>query len=172
MAFMNTGEVAKMVEKAVREQLQRPPEYPKELLPQAVCERLTKTIEAKATEMGVRTVVALCDAGGNLKYLSRMDGAYLGSVAIAREKAYTSVALKMPTKRVGDEAVPGGALYGLVGNDYNRISMLGGGEPLSLDGILCGGVGVSGGTAEEDTYLAHFGAESFNTCRSSVGKNR
>ena len=163
MAFINEAELVSMVEKAVRAQLQKPPEYPKERLTEALCERLTKAIEAKASEMGVRTVVAICDAGGNLKFLARADGAYLGSVAIAQEKAYTSVALKMPTRRVGEEAVPGGALEGLHGNDYNRISMLGGGEPLADNGVLCGGIGVSGGSAGEDTYLAHFGAEVFTT---------
>ena len=163
MASVNTDEIAKLVEKAVREQLSKPPEYPKERLTEDVCERLTKAVEAKAREMNVRTVVAIADAGGNLKFLARADGAYLGSIAIAQEKAYTAVALKMPTKRVGDEAVPGGALEGLCGNDYNRISMLGGGEPLVCDGIVCGGIGVSGGSAGEDTFLAHFGAETFKT---------
>lgn len=176
MAQISEKEIASIVERVLSEQLQKAPEYPKEPLSEALSERLTKAVEEKAKSMGVRTVVALCDTGGNLKFLARMDGAFLGSVAIAQEKAYTSVALKMPTKSVGDEAVPGGALEGLSGNDYNRISMLGGGEPLVFEGLLHGGIGVSGGTAEEDTYLAHFGAEAYQKlcqkCRSEIGKQR
>lgn len=160
MASIDASRVAELVEAELRRQMQKSPEYPPEPLTQQQARDLTKTIEEKAKSMGVRTVIAICDSGGNLKLLSRMDGAYIGSIAIAQEKAYTSVALKMPTKSVGDEAVPGGALEGLHGNDYNRISMLGGGEPLIKDGIVCGGLGVSGGSAEEDTYLARFGAES------------
>ena len=161
MASIDASRVAELVEAELRRQMQKSPEYPPELLTEQDARELTVKIEEKAKSMGVRTVIAICDNGGNLKLLSRMDGAYIGSIAIAQEKAYTSAALKMPTKTVGDEAVRGGALEGLHGNDFNRISMLGGGEPLIKNGIVCGGLGVSGGTAEQDTFLAHFGAESY-----------
>ena len=155
-------DLVKLITQEVEKHLgKKPPEYQAEILTEKRALTLIEKIEEKAKEMGVRTVVAIVDSGGNLKLLARQDGAFVGSIKIAEEKAYTSFALKMPTSKVGEETRKGGALEGLSGNSYNRISTLGGGEPLIAHGIVVGGVGVSGGTAEEDTYRASFGAKEF-----------
>ncbi len=158
---MEHEKLVKLITEEVEKHFRKTPEYQAEILTEARAWRLVQTIEEKAKEMGVRTVIAITDSGGNLKLLARSDGAYVGSITIAQEKAYTSFALKMPTAKVGEETRKGGALEGLSGNSYNRISTLGGGEPLIAHGIVVGGVGVSGGTAEEDTYLASYGAQEF-----------
>ena len=114
-------------------------------------------VEKRAEQLNKRVVVAITDEGANLILLHSMDDAYIASRQIATDKAYTSVALKMPTHVALAES-RGGKLDGLNVTDNNRLSLLGGGYPLIMKGKLVGGIGVSGGTAEEDTEFAHFGA--------------
>ncbi len=122
---------------------------------------IAESIEKKAAGLGVRAVVALCDAGGNVRLCESMDDAFLASCEIATGKAYTSVALKMTTKELSSLAQPGKPLYGIQNVGSGRIVIFGGGEPLRHGGKILGGLGVSGGTEEQDTYLAAFGREVF-----------
>lgn len=122
------------------------------------CEKanhLCARIRAAAREMGVQAVTAVCDAGGNPVVLQRDDGAFIASVDIALNKAYTSVSLKMTTEELAPLAAPGGSLYGIQHTNGGKIVIFGGGIPLIQDGMIIGGFGVSGGTAEQDTALAH-----------------
>lgn len=122
---------------------------------------LVNEIEKKAQELGIKAVVAVADDGGNLILLHRMDDAYIASIDIAINKAYTAVALKMPTETVGRLSQPGSPLYGLQFTNNNRLVIFGGGTPLKREGIIFGGLGVSGGTAEQDIELAEIGAKVF-----------
>ena len=88
---------------------------------------LAARVEEKAREMGVRAVVAIADEGGNLKLCECMDDSYLASRDIAINKAYTSVALKMSTKKLSVLAAPGGSLYGIQHTNGGRIVIFGGG---------------------------------------------
>ena len=119
---------------------------------------LAKRIEEKAIQMGMRIVIAVADNGGNLVLLHRMDDAFIASIDIAVNKAFTSVALKMTTEAVGQLSAPGQQLYGLQYTNHNRIVIFGGGVPLVNNQKIIGGLGVSGGTAEQDTELAEYGA--------------
>jgi uncharacterized protein GlcG (DUF336 family) len=89
------------------------------------------------------------------------DGAYYASYDIAVNKSYTSVALKMPTSKLATLAAPGGSLYGIQHTNGGRIVIFGGGDPLKWQGEIIGAIGVSGGSAEEDTALSAYGAELF-----------
>lgn len=124
-----------------------------------------KTIEAvekKAKEMGVKAVTAISDAGGNPIAVESMDDAFIASYDIAVNKAFTVVSLKMPTKNLATLAAPGGSLYGIQFTNNGKIIIFGGGEPLTnKDGVILGGLGVSGGTAEQDTLLGEYGKEFF-----------
>jgi len=91
------------------------------------------------------------DEGANLVLLHAMDDSYIASVQASQDKAYTAVALKMPTHIALDES-RGGSLDGLTNG--NGILLLGGGYPLRTDKKIYGGIGVSGGTKEQDTTLA------------------
>ena len=122
---------------------------------------LTKAVEARAREMGVKAVIAVADAGGNPVSVQAMDGAYLASWDVALQKSYTVVALKMSTARLAELAAPGGSLYGIQFTNQGKIVIFGGGEPLETDGKIVGGLGVSGGTAEQDTALAAYGRQVF-----------
>ena len=122
---------------------------------------LAERIEDKAREMGVRAVVAIADEGGNLKLCECMDDSYLASRDIAINKAYTSVALKMSTKKLSTLAHPDGPLYGIQHTNGGRIVIFGGGDALEAHGKILGGLGVSGGSEEQDTALSAYGKQLF-----------
>lgn len=115
-------------------------------------------IERGAEMMGVNAVIAVADGGGKLIALEAMDSSLIASVRAAQDKAYTAVALKMPTHTALEES-RGGALDGYTNG--NGILMLGGGMPISFNGTVIGGIGVSGGTKDQDIALAKTGAVYF-----------
>ena len=123
-----------------------------------LAEKLAERIEEKAASLGMRVVTAIADEGGNPRLMRSMDGAYIGSVDVAMNKAYTCVAFQMSTQKLSELAVPGAPLYGIQYTNGGRIVIFGGGEPLIVDGRIIGALGVSGGTAEQDTALAAYGA--------------
>ena len=123
---------------------------------------LAARVEEKAREMGVRAVVAIADEGGNLKLCECMDDAYIASRDIAINKAYTVVALKMSTKKLSALAAPGGSLYGIQHTNGGRIVIFGGGDTLEAHGVILGGIGVSGGSEEQDTALSAYGKRLFD----------
>lgn len=127
----------------------------------ATARRVVEAVKRKAAEMGVNAVVAVADAGGNVITVDCMDDAFIASLDIAMNKAFTSVALKMPTADLARLAAPNGSLYGIQHTNNGRIVIFGGGVPLVSDGKVIGGLGVSGGTAKEDTYLGSYGGECF-----------
>jgi uncharacterized protein GlcG (DUF336 family) len=128
-----------------------------------VAKRLVTAAEEKATEVDVPMCIAVADEGANLVAFHRMDGALLGSIDIARNKAYTSVALKLETETVWEVSQPGESLYGIGNTDDGRIVTFGGGIPLEAGGSVVGGVGVSGGSAEEDVTVASAAVDAFES---------
>ncbi|MFC6837729.1 GlcG/HbpS family heme-binding protein [Halomarina ordinaria] len=128
-----------------------------------VAKRLVDAAEAEAEEIDVPMCIAVMDAGANLVAFHRMDGALLASIDIARNKAYTSVSLKLSTDTVWEVSQPGEPLYGLGGTNDGRIVTFGGGFPLEVDGEVVGAVGVSGGSAEEDMTVAEAAVDAFES---------
>lgn len=123
----------------------------------ALAKEIAFAVEKEAETMGLSVVIAILDAGANLMLLQAMDDAYIASRQIAQDKAYTALALKMPTETALAES-RGGALDGLGATSSNRLMLLGGGIPLKIHGTIVGGLGVSGGTADEDIHFAQYGA--------------
>lgn len=121
------------------------------------CDRILAAAEARAREIGVPMVIAIVDAGGNLKCYRRMEGSLLASIDIAQGKAYTACALRLPTRDVGRLAQPGQELYGIEATNKGRIVTFGGGFPLWRGDQLLGGIGVSGGSVDEDEDVARAG---------------
>lgn len=111
------------------------------------------TIE-KAGEIGIAVSVAVIDPSGLLKAFVRMDGSTLRSSEVAQTKAYSAVSFGLATDRWYNLAKDDGELlYNLP--QLDRFTMLGGGHPIYLDGVLIGSIGVSGGpTAEADSQCA------------------
>ena len=123
---------------------------------------LAEVVRKKASEIGVKAVVAIADRGANPVLVQCMDDSYIASYDIALNKAYTSVALKMPTWKLSELAKPGSSLYGIQHTNGGKIVIFGGGEPLcNRKGDIIGALGVSGGSESEDTALAAYGKEIF-----------
>ena len=122
-----------------------------------LAKELMERVEAEAARIGVKVVVAVSDASGRPVAVHCMDGAYIGSYDIAVNKTYTAVAFQMSTAKLAELAAPGGSLYGIQHTNQGKIVIFGGGEPLYVDDVLIGAIGVSGGTAEQDTYLGAYG---------------
>lgn len=112
--------------------------------------------ERKSKEINVPVTIAIVDNSGNFIAQHRMDDSLLVSIPISINKAYTAVAMKMSTLDLSKLVVPGESLYGLSSMDRTRICTIGGGIPIFYNGKLIGGIGVSGGTVEEDIIIAEY----------------
>jgi uncharacterized protein GlcG (DUF336 family) len=117
--------------------------------------------EAKAQEIGQPMNIAVVDDGGNLRAHVRMDGAFIGSIGISINKAYTAIAFQTQTKDLVDVTQSGQPLFGLSDSAGGRIVIFAGGIPLVRDGRIVGAVGVSTGTVEQDQQVAEAGAGAF-----------
>ena len=126
-----------------------------------LAKQLMEIIEKRAEAVGLKAVIALCNAHGNPIAVHCMDDAFLVSYDVATKKAYTSVAVKMSTMELSKIAQPGQTFYGVDKLDGGKIIIFGGGMPLKVDGKIVGGLGISGGTGEQDHDLALFGEAAF-----------
>jgi uncharacterized protein GlcG (DUF336 family) len=115
---------------------------------------LASIAEGEALRLGVPMAIAMVDGEGGLLLFGRMDGALPASTEIAVAKAFTAAALRMATHEVGKLARPGGVLYGIQHTHGGKIVLFGGGLPLRLQGKVVGGLGISGGTVEDDIQVA------------------
>lgn len=114
---------------------------------------------AKAEEIGSPSNIAVVDAGGNLVAHARMDGAWIGSIDISINKAFTARALDISTEELAANAAPGNQFYGIHVSNRGRIMIFAGGIPLQQGGQIVGAVGVSGGTGDQDKAVAQAAAE-------------
>lgn len=130
-------------------------------MPLALAVKLIEGIEAKAAEWGMRVVTAVSDAAARPVAIHCMDGAYIGSFDVALNKTYTSIAFRMSTAQLGTLSGPGESLYGIQFTNEGRIVIFGGGEVLKRGDVIVGALGVSGGSAEQDTALAAYGKTLF-----------
>ncbi|MBQ2754862.1 MAG: heme-binding protein [Clostridia bacterium] len=127
-----------------------------------IADKLIDAVNEKAKEMGVNAVCAVSNSEGNIIAVKCMDDSYIASYDIAVNKAFTVTALKMSTKTLKPMAQPGQPLYGIQFTNNGKIVIFGGGDPLYHNGKIVGGLGVSGGTEEQDTILSEYGSKIFN----------
>lgn len=123
--------------------------------------RLIERIEQEALRRNKPSVIAVCSPDGNPVAVHVMDGSFLVSFDMAVKKAYTSVAVKMSTMELSRLTQPGQTFYGL-GKMSDNIVIFGGGVPLKVGDSIIGGLGISGGTGEEDNSLAEYGLQVLN----------
>jgi uncharacterized protein GlcG (DUF336 family) len=135
---------------------QAPPHYgPPITLDQA--KKVMAGAEAEAKKNSWPVVITILDSGGNLVMTQRLDGAQFGSVEVAREKAYSAVAFRRPTKTFADALAQGGGNLRLL--NLTGASVIDGGLPIVIDGRIAGGIGVSGVTGEQDAQIGRAGVE-------------
>lgn len=113
--------------------------------------------EAEALKNKWQMVIVVLDSGGNLVAAHRLDGAQIGSIEVAREKAWSAVAFRRPTKVFQDAVEKGGVNMRLL--RLTGANPLDGGLPIVVDGKLVGAIGVSGATGEQDAQVSRAGIE-------------
>jgi uncharacterized protein GlcG (DUF336 family) len=117
--------------------------------------------EKKAEEIGQPMNIAVVDAGGNLVAHVRMDKAWIGSVDISINKAWTSRAFDISTKDLAEHSQSGNQFFGIHASNHGRVMIFAGGVPLKKDGVVVGAIGVSGGSGAQDHAVAEAGAAAF-----------
>ena len=120
--------------------------------------RLISAAEKKAREIGQPMNIAVVDAGANLVSHVRMDGAWLGSIDISINKAFTARAFDVSTAELAANSQPGQPFFGIHVSNHGRVMIFAGGIPLRRDGSIIGAIGVSGGSGTQDDAVARVGA--------------
>lgn len=133
-------------------------------------ELLAKLAREAAQACDVPIVFSLVDACGQQRFFFSMDNALLVSHTLATQKAWTAVALKMATHELAPLVQPGGDLYGL--EKEKDICCFGGGFPCWSGGRLLGGIGISGGSVEEDMLIARQALARFSDARYPLASSR
>ncbi len=116
--------------------------------------------EAEAKKNNWNVVISVVDPGGQLVAMSRLDNTQFGSIEVAREKAYSAVAFRRPTKAFQDAVAQGGENLRIL--RLSGASPLEGGIPIVVDGKIIGAVGVSGVTSQQDGQIARAGLEALS----------
>ncbi len=115
----------------------------------------------KAKEIGIPMCIAIVDESGNLIAFERMDGGKVTSITIATDKAYTAAAAKKATHDYNAACVPGSLAFGIHTMIGGRLSVVGGGLPVIVDGDVVGGIGLGSGTPQQDMDCAQAGIDHF-----------
>jgi uncharacterized protein GlcG (DUF336 family) len=131
----------------------------------ALAIRLCEAARASAGSSGALVSVAVVDAGGHLIAFQRMDGAEIAGPVLARDKAFTAVAHRCATHELTDLVSPGADLAGMNSADSGRYIAFAGGLPLWDGDRVIGGVGVSGGSAQQDKDAAESAVHAYETER-------
>jgi uncharacterized protein GlcG (DUF336 family) len=124
-------------------------------------QRVIAAAEAKAREIAQPMNIAVVDAGGNLVSHVRMDGAWIGSIDISINKAFTARAFDLETAQLAENSQPGQQFFGIHASNHGRIMIFAGGIPLQRNGSVVGAIGVSGGSGDQDQTVATAGAAAF-----------
>src|SRR5438552_19044022 len=123
--------------------------------------RVIAAAEKQAQEIGQPMNIAVVDAGGNLVAHARMDGAWIGSIDISINKAWTARAFDIATKDLAENSQSGDQFFGIHVSNHGRVMIFAGGVPLKRGEQVVGGIGVSGGLGKQDQAVAEAGAEAF-----------
>ena len=117
--------------------------------------------EKKAEEIGQPMNIAVVDAGANLVAHVRMDKAWIGSIDIAINKAFTARAFDIDTKTLATLSQPDDDFFGIQDSNHGRVMIFAGGIPLKKNGEVVGAVGVSGGKGKQDHAVAEAGVAAY-----------
>lgn len=116
----------------------------------------------KSLEIGVPMCTAVVDESGHLIQFDRQDGGKVSSISIAIDKAFTGAVARKGTHVYNQLCQPGKGTFGIHITNGGHFSIIGGGLPVTVDGEIVGGVGVSSGTADEDLVVAQAALDYFH----------
>lgn len=123
--------------------------------------RIIAAAEQKAAGIGQPMNIAVVDAGGNLVAHVRMDRAWIGSVDISINKAWTARAFDISTKELAELSQSGDQFFGIHASNNGKVMIFAGGIPLKRGDEVVGAIGVSGGMGKQDQAVAEAGAAAF-----------
>jgi uncharacterized protein GlcG (DUF336 family) len=123
--------------------------------------RIIAAAEKKAEEIQQPMNIAVVDSGGNLVSHVRMDNAWIGSVDISINKAWTARAFDISTKELAENSQSGDQFFGIHVSNHGRVMIFAGGIPLKRGDKVVGAIGVSGGVGKQDQAVAEAGAAAF-----------
>lgn len=123
--------------------------------------RVVEAARQKAEEIGVMQNIAVVDEGNHLKAFMRMDGAWLGSIDIAINKAKTARGFDMSSEALGKMSQPDEPIFGIHTTNDGKVIIFGGGIPLQRGQHIVGAIGVSGGLVPQDIEVAEAGVAAF-----------
>ena len=118
--------------------------------------------EEAASKMGLGVVVSIVDIHGNAALLHRMDKAPMHSLEMAFRKAYTAATFNVATEDLTEKVQPNAPLFGLAVNSGSKLIGFGGGAPFVVSSGERFGIGISGGTTEEDIDIMRAAVTAFN----------
>jgi uncharacterized protein GlcG (DUF336 family) len=116
--------------------------------------RMLSAAEAKAVTLGIAYNLAVVDAGGHLLAFLRQDGALIGSINLAIDKAKTARIFDKATSELAELAQSGRPLFGIQESNAGEVVIFGGGIPVILGGSVVGAIGTSAGTVEQDIAVS------------------
>ena len=125
-----------------------------------ICRKMAEAAEAAQKETGASISMAIADRYGILRFYYRFGDAIIPSVEISQNKAYTAAVLRQTTREFGKIAQVGGSAFGIKVT-HPKLVIFGGGFPLQIKGETVGGLGISGGSVEEDEIIAERALEAF-----------
>lgn len=131
------------------------------ILTDELCDRLCAAAREKSKELGIDISFAISDEHGLPRAYRRCGEALVLSITLVPGKAYTAAVTQSKTKDVAAVATEGAALMAIQTNDP-RITLVAGGYPLFVNGKIAGGIGVGGGTEEQDCTIAEYVVSVFN----------
>jgi uncharacterized protein GlcG (DUF336 family)/catechol 2,3-dioxygenase-like lactoylglutathione lyase family enzyme len=123
----------------------------------AYAKNISSRIEAQATRVNVPVAVSIIDIHGNIILKHRMNGAPVFAADLSERKAYTSALIGIRTAEMSPLVQPGQSLFPMMSVSGGKYFSMGGGAPLKIDGQLVAGVGVSGGTVDQDVEILEAG---------------
>jgi uncharacterized protein GlcG (DUF336 family) len=119
----------------------------------STAKNIADRVEAESLTQNVPVAVTVIDIHGNIVLTHRMTGAPVFALEIAERKAYTSALIGIRTFDLVPLVQPGADLYPLLAISGGRFTAMGGGVPVTSEGQVIAGVGVSGGTTEQDIAI-------------------
>lgn len=131
------------------------------ILTDELCDRLCAAAREKSRELGIDISFAVCDEHGLPRVYRRYGEALVLSITLVPGKAYTAAVTQCKTKDVAAAAAEGASLMAIQTCDA-KITLVAGGYPLFANGKIAGGIGIGGGTEEQDCAIAEHVVAVFN----------
>ena len=125
------------------------------VLTNELCDKLCSAALKKSKEVGIDISFAVCDENGLPRVYRRYGEALVLSITLVPGKAYTAAVTQCKTKDVAAAAAEGQSLMAIQTSDP-RITLVAGGYPLFVNGKIVGGIGVGGGTEEQECAIAEY----------------